>query len=156
MGTPRTFYKSVSKLWASSYVYEALLVILLFKKQTEIHQLDLSPSGYFPIVGFQIFVKTSTGDTISISVQPDDTIKVIKLKIEEKENIEALQQILLYGGMELDDNKYLSDYNIQFDSMLHLVVVQSRSKYVSCLSPTTVFSPNSNQYWCFCQGDFRH
>ena len=57
-----------------------------------------------------------------MEVEPADLIESIKVKIHAREGVPPDQQRLIYAGKNLEDDKMVSDYNIQKDCNITLVL----------------------------------
>ena len=72
--------------------------------------------------GIQIFVKGFANATLTLEMEPSNTIGDIKAKIQEEENIDPdLQRLVLASGKPLEDRHTLLDYNTQEESTIHLI-----------------------------------
>lgn len=88
-----------------------------FGKKIKVELYDVSDGGQIAI-----FIRTLTGKIITFRVDIEEHICYLKTRIQDKEGIPFDQQRLIYDGRQLEDHKKLSDYNIQQESTLHLVL----------------------------------
>ncbi|CAI2164657.1 15922_t:CDS:2 [Funneliformis geosporum] len=70
----------------------------------------------------QLFVKTLSGQTITINAEFTKTTNQLKLAIQEKNGTPTNQQRLIFAGKQLEDGRTLGSYNIQNESTIHLLI----------------------------------
>ncbi len=99
----------------SKIIFKLALVTLAFVAM--IFAATLSASA------MDISVKTLTEENVTLQVEPNDSIEAIKQMVEDQKGIPVERQKLLFSGKTLENGKTLSDYNIQKESTLHLVVL---------------------------------
>lgn len=87
----------------------------------------------------QIFAKTLTGKVRAFEIESSDTVKNLKWKIQDMEGIPFDQIQILSAGKQLEDGpgRTISHYNIQENSMIHII---------SVLRPRGIFGLQSNCY----------
>ncbi|VAH41850.1 unnamed protein product [Triticum turgidum subsp. durum] len=99
----------------------------------------------------QIFVKTVTGQTLTLEVKGTDTVDTIKARIQDKQGITGTASqddphhlpSLVFAGKQLEeeDGRTLADYGIGKESTLHHVLglrggFRQRSCYPNHISPS--------------------
>ncbi|CAM2706249.1 unnamed protein product [Rotaria socialis] len=80
--------------------------------------------------GMQIFVKYGWSPAITLEVNPRDTIEHVKTKLQDEEGIPADQQRLVCKGEELESSRTLSDYKIEKESTMLLVIRRSEGMLI--------------------------
>jgi large subunit ribosomal protein L40e len=75
----------------------------------------------------QVYVRTMTGRTFTLEVDPSDYVGDLMLKMEKIEGTPVKEQRLLFNGLQLEEGRTLESYCICEGSILQLVV-----GYVRC------------------------
>ena len=75
---------------------------------------------------YEIFIKDFKGKTLTIHVNPEDTIYKLKEKIFLYDDVFSQpnpdEQRLIFAGKQLENNRTLADYNIQKESSIYCVL----------------------------------
>jgi ubiquitin C len=95
-------------------MYKYLVVIDYDQKRIDLYYLQYSANS------MKIFVNTISGKTITILVEPSDSISHLMYKIQEIEGIPVIHQLLMYAGNHLEVGRSLTDYNIQDEDIIYL------------------------------------
>ena len=83
-----------------------------------------------------LHVKTLTGETFNLEVEPTDMVVGVKFMIDEEEGIPLSQQRLIYVGRQLEDGSTLSDYNVPSGGTMHLVLRLRGGMQIFVKTPT--------------------
>ena len=76
-----------------------------------------------PAYAFQLFAKTPTGHTITLEVEPSDSVANVKTKIQDRTTIAPDALSLTFGGVELQDASTLADYGIAKEDTIFISLV---------------------------------
>ena len=98
----------------------------LFRRRALWMVLAALLGGSLAASAMQIFVKTPTGKTLTLEVEPSDSIENVKGKIQDQEGLAPARQCLWFAGRMLQDGWNLADYNIQNKSTLRLALAGLR------------------------------
>uniref|UniRef100_A0AAQ4Q2A0 Ubiquitin-like domain-containing protein n=1 Tax=Gasterosteus aculeatus aculeatus TaxID=481459 RepID=A0AAQ4Q2A0_GASAC len=94
----------------------------------------------------QITLKTLQQQTIQIEIDPEQTVKALKEKIETergKDNFPVSGQKLIYAGKILQDDTPIKDYNI--DEKNFVVVMVSKAKPTAAAAAAAATSPPASE-----------
>jgi hypothetical protein len=94
----------------------------------------------------QVRVKSLQGDEYIIQVQNDQTVLQLKTSIQEKANgLPTDRQRLVYKGRTMQDSFLISDYNLEEDCKVHLIVQKERGAPSTSTNQTVGSTINPNE-----------
>jgi len=103
---------------------------------------------YYLREDIEISVLHASGKTITLDVDASDTIDNVKAKIQDKEDILPIQQRLLFGGKELEDDRTLRAYDIKNNDTVTLVVIDPiRALLPQAVAVLRSMTPQAQHEW---------
>lgn len=87
----------------------------------------------------RLIVITLENGEIPISICASDTVENLKAMIQDRGCIPIDEQRLIHAGKQLEDRRLLSDYGIQQDAKIHLVLrLRGGKPIIYVFTPTTI------------------
>lgn len=96
------------------------------------------------VYAMELYVETESGETITLEVEPTDTIEDLRMIIEEKEGVFPNNQKLIFAGMTLQDGNTLQDYSIQKMSTVKVELISDQVANV--VTPQSITVDNGTAY----------
>ncbi|XP_072103811.1 uncharacterized protein [Mobula birostris] len=95
--------------------------------QRSLSYYNLNPSPTIMLLvrkeeSMQIFLRNNKGETTTYNVMPSESVQGFKERVHRQEGVRPDQQRLLFGSIQLEDGRLLSDYNIEPQSTIILLL----------------------------------
>ena len=69
----------------------------------------------------QLLVKTVSGRTLALEVQPTESVESVKKMLQERENVDVDHQRLVFAGKELNDSDAIGSYGISSETTVEML-----------------------------------